>query len=67
MLEDKEHPDLCMVTLEASCGPLDIINVYNAGPGSERTNEAVEYRGAGNGLICGDFNLQHRHWDPNAT
>jgi hypothetical protein len=60
-----------MVTLEASCGPLDVINVYNAGPGSERTNEAVEllmtYRAPGNGLICGDFNLHHRHWDPNAT
>jgi hypothetical protein len=48
-LENKEHSDLCMATLGASCGPIDVINVYNAGPGSDRTNEAVEllmkYRG----------------------
>jgi exonuclease III len=71
MLESEEHPDLCIVTLGTSCGPIDVINVYNAGPGSERTNEAVEllmkYQSHGNALICGDFNLHHRYWDPNAA
>ncbi|KAN0071060.1 hypothetical protein V8E54_010491 [Elaphomyces granulatus] len=60
-----------MVTLRTNHGPLDVINIYNAGPGSERTNEAVErimeYQALGEGLICGDFNLHHGHWDPNAT
>jgi ribonuclease HI/exonuclease III len=69
-LEDKEHPDVCSVVLQTSHGPLDVVNIYNAGPGSERTNEAVErlmeYQGRGNGVICGDFNLHHSHWDPNA-
>jgi hypothetical protein len=64
LLKDEEHPDICMVTLRTNHGPL-------AGPGSERTNEAVkrvmEYQALGEGLICGDFNLHHGHWDPNAT
>jgi hypothetical protein len=71
LLKDEEHPDICMVTLRTNHGPLDVINIYNAGPGSERTNEAVEhvmeYQALGEGLICGDFNLHHGHWDPNAT
>ncbi|KAN0085034.1 Endonuclease/exonuclease/phosphatase, partial [Elaphomyces granulatus] len=71
LLKDEEHPDICMITLRTNHGPLDVINIYNAGPGSERTNEAVErimeYQTLGEGLICGDFNLHHGHWDPNAT
>ena len=71
LLKDEEHPDVCMVTLRTNHGPLDVINIYNAGPGSERTNEAVqrlmEYQALGEGLICGDFNLHHGHWDPNTA
>jgi len=27
----------------------------------------MKYQSQGNALICGDFNLHHRYWDPNAT
>jgi hypothetical protein len=54
MLEN-EHLNLFTVTLGTSRGSIDAINVYNASPGSERTNEAVEllmkYQGRGNALI----------------
>jgi Endonuclease-reverse transcriptase len=65
LLGDREYPDVCMVSLRTGYGPLDVVYVYNAGPGSDRTNEAVElvmgYQARGEGIICGDFNLHHRY------
>ena len=61
------HPDLTAVKVSLRAGQeLRLVNVYNAGAGSERAGEAVDLllrtRRSHTEIIAGDFNLHHPLW-----
>lgn len=66
-LNDAEHPDICASRIKWESAHFNIFNVYNACPGSQRTNESVNIITSmaprGKEIFCGDFNLHHRVWD----
>ena len=63
------HLDLVSIDISTPCDfKMRVYNVYNAGPSSARTGEAVEaltncVDTTGNAILIGDFNLHHKHWE----
>jgi len=67
LLKDEEHPTMHGHPTHEH-GPLDVINIYNAALDRKEQMKHPTINGipsSREGLICGDFNLHHGHWDPN--